>query len=146
MLCLKAQDADNINWMQEEEFHLESKNSGTSGNLNKKDSNKSSNNSNTTSKPHNNPSSNNGSNSTLSKSTSKGSFKDKPKSNIADKLGQNGKLTRDECDHHMKEELCLYCGEKGHVAHDCPKSAAAKACAAKVLAPESKANSTDSKK
>ena len=46
----------------------------------------------------------------------------------------------------MKEGLCLYCGEKGHVAHDCPKSAAAKARAAKVSAPESKADSVDSKK
>ena len=46
----------------------------------------------------------------------------------------------------MKEGLCFYCGKKGHVAHDCPKSAAAKAHAAKVSAPESKADSMDSKK
>ena len=146
MLHLKAQDADNIYWMQEEESHLESKNLGPSGNQNKKDSNKSSNHSNTTSKPHNNPPSNNGSNSTSSKSASKGPSKDKPKSNITDKLGQNGKLTGNERDCCIKEGLCLYHGEKGHVAHDCSKSAAAKARAAKASAPETKADAADSKK
>jgi hypothetical protein len=46
----------------------------------------------------------------------------------------------------MKEGLCLYCGDKGHVAHDCPKSKVAKARAANVSAPESKAEAADSKK
>ena len=102
--------------------------------------------SNTTSKPHNNPSSNNSSNSASSKSTSKGSSKDKPKSNITDKLGQNDKFTSNERDHCIKEGLCLYCGEKGHIAHDCSKLAAAKAHAAEALATELKADAVDSKK
>jgi hypothetical protein len=42
----------------------------------------------------------------------------------------------------MKEGLCLYCSKSGHIAHDCPKAVAAKACAASV---ESK-DSADSKK
>ena len=46
----------------------------------------------------------------------------------------------------MKKGLCLYCGEKGHVAHNCPKSAASKACLAKALAPPPKAEPADSKK
>ena len=46
----------------------------------------------------------------------------------------------------MKEGLCLYCSEKGNIAHDCPKYAASKAQVAKVSAPESKADSVDSKK
>ena len=132
--------------MQEEESHLESRSSGNNGNLGKKDSNKSSNSNNSPSKTSANSSSNNNSSSSSSSKPSKGSSKDKPKNSIPDKLGKNGKLTGDECDHHMKEKLCLYCGEKGHVAHDCPKSAAAKARAAKVSAPESKADSADSKK
>ena len=144
-LHLKAQDADNIYWMQEEESHLESRSSGNNRNLGKKDLHKSSN-FNSPSKSFTNSLSNNHSSSSLFSKPSKGPSKDKPKNSISDKLGKNGKLTGDECDHHMKEELCLYCGEKGHVAHDCPKSAAAKARAVKVLAPESKADSVDSKK
>ena len=142
-LHLKAQDADNIYWMQEEESRLESRSSGNNGILGKKDSNKSSNSNNPPSKPFTNSSSNN--NSSSSK-PSKGPSKDKPKNSISNKLGKNGKLTGDERDRRMKGGLCLYCGEKGHVAHDCPKSAAAKAHAAKVSAPKSKADSVDSKK
>ena len=142
-LGLKAQDADNIYWMQEEESCLKSKSSGNNRNLGKKDLNKSSNSNNSPSKPFTNSSSNN--NSSLSK-PSKGPSKNKPKNSISDKLGKNGKLTGDERDRRMKEGLCLYCSEKGHVAHDCPKSAAAKARAAKVSAPESKADTADSKK
>ena len=88
-LCLKAQDADNIYWMQEEESHLKSRSLGNNGNLGKKDSNKSSNSNNFPSKPSINSSGNN--NSSSSKS-SKGPSKDKPKNSISDKLGKNGKL------------------------------------------------------
>ena len=130
--------------MQEEETCLESKNSGNIGNPSKKDSSKSSNSNNSPSKTTTNSSSNTSSSS--SSKTPKGSSKDKPKNLISNKLGKNGKLTGEERECRMKEGLCLYCGEKGHVAHDCPKSAAAKACAAKVSAPESKADSADSKK
>ena len=144
-LRLKAQDADNIYWMQEDETRLESKNSGNIRNPSKKDSNKNSN-SHSSSKPSPNSNNNNNSSSTSSKTPPKGASKDKPKSSISDKLGKNGKLTGDERERRMKEGLCLYCGEKGHVAHDCPKSAAAKARSAKVSAPESKTDSADSKK
>lgn len=73
------------------------------------------------------------------------SSKDKPKNSISDKLGKNGKLIGEERERRLKEGLCLYCGEKGHIAHDCPKSKAAKARAATVTA-ESKSDSADSKK
>ena len=145
-LHLKAQDADNIYWMQEEESRLKSKSSGNNGNPGKKDSHKSSNSNNSLSKPSTNFSSNNNSSLSSSSKPSKGSSKDKPKNSISNKLGKNGKLTRDECDCCMKEGLCLYCCEKGHVTHDCPKSVATKAHTAKVLAPKSKADSADSKK
>jgi Zinc knuckle len=140
-LHLKAQDADNIYWMQEEESCLESKTSGNNGNLSKKDLSKNSNSSSSLKSP-----SNNNLTSTSFKSSSKGMSKDKPKNSISDKLGKNGKLTRDERECHMKEGLYLYCGEKGHVAQDCPKSAVAKACLLKVLAPAPKADSMEPKK
>ena len=130
-LCLKAQD-DNIHWMQEDESHLESKNSGNIENPSKKDSSKSSNSNNSPSKTSTNSSSN--ARSSSSSKPLKGSSKNKPKNLISDKLGKNGKLTGEECKHCMKEGLCLYCSEKGHVAHGCPRSAAAKAHAAKALA------------
>ena len=145
-LHLKAQDADNIYWMQEEESRLKSRNSGNNGNPGKRDSHRPSSSNNSPSKPSTNSSSNNHSSSSSSSKPSKGPSKDKPRNSISDKLGKNGKLTGDECDRRMKEGLCLYCGEKGHVTHDCPKSATAKARAAKVLAPKSKADSVDSKK
>ena len=135
-LQLKAQDADNIYWMQEEEIRLESKSSGNIGNPSKKDSNKTPT---PSSKPHPAPH-------YPSKPFSKNPPKVKPKSSISDKLGKNGKLTGEERERRMKEGLCLYCGEKGHVAHDCPKSAAAKARAVKISAPEPKSDTVDSKK
>jgi hypothetical protein len=132
--------------MQEEETCLESKNSGNNRNPSKNDSNKNSN-SHSSSKPSSiSNNNNNNSLSSSSKTPPKGALKDKPKNSISDKLGKNGKLTGDKHEHHMKEGLCLYCGEQGHVTHDCLKSAATKARLAKVSAPESKTNSADSKK
>ncbi|KIO09187.1 hypothetical protein M404DRAFT_22375, partial [Pisolithus tinctorius Marx 270] len=68
------------------------------------------------------------------KSDAKGKGKQKhpPKSNIAHLLGKDGKLTSAERQRRMKNNLCLFCGEAGHSAKDCPKSTsrAAKACAA----------------
>jgi hypothetical protein len=133
-LRLKAQDADNIYWMQEEETRVETKNTSSTGNSGKKDSKgtqSSSNQSKTTSQYNSN-----------STSTSKNTTKDKPKNSIAEKLGKDGKLTGEERERRMKEGLCLYCGEKGHMSKDCNKSKTAKARAATT----SKADSADSKK
>ncbi|KIN98770.1 hypothetical protein M404DRAFT_31093 [Pisolithus tinctorius Marx 270] len=57
----------------------------------------------------------------------KGKQKDLPKSDtsksdIAHLLGKDGKLTSAECQCRMKNNLCLFCGEAGHSAKDCPKS------------------------
>ena len=70
--------------------------------------------------------------------------KDKPKDST--KLGKNGRLTTEERERRIKEGLCLYCGEKGHVAQDCPKSKAAKARAAAFASTDSTSESADSKK
>ena len=70
--------------------------------------------------------------------------KDKPKDST--KLGKNSRLTTEEREHCIKEGLCLYCGEKGHVAQDCPKSKAVKACATAFASTDSMSDSADSKK
>ncbi|KIN97931.1 hypothetical protein M404DRAFT_31868 [Pisolithus tinctorius Marx 270] len=59
------------------------------------------------------------------------------KSDIAHLLGKDGKLTSTECQHRMKNNLCLFCGEAGHSTKDCPKSTshAAKAHAAMAGTP-----------
>jgi hypothetical protein len=140
---LKAQDADDIYWMQKDEANQETQNSRNSGNSAKKDSkgNSHSNSNFNSNHPSPKPTSSNVGNSASSGKRSEP--KDKPKPNpLADKLGKNGKLTGEEWERHMKEGLCLYCGKSGHVAHDCPKAVAAKARTASV---ESK-DSTDSKK
>ncbi|KIN94065.1 hypothetical protein M404DRAFT_35443 [Pisolithus tinctorius Marx 270] len=61
----------------------------------------------------------------------KGKQKDPPKSDIAHLLGKDGKLTSAECQHRMKNNLCLFCGKAGHSAKDCPKSTS---CTAKAHA------------
>ena len=104
-LRLKAQDADNIYWMQEEESKLENKTSGASGgnsgHSGKKDANR--NYSNSGSHPKSNSSNNQSKSSSSnysSSSGSKGSSKDKPKNSISDKLGEDGKLTGEEQERH----------------------------------------------
>ena len=138
-LRLKAQDADEIYWMTKEETSNETKPSP------KKD-HKSSN-----SNPNPNPNSNSHNSSSRSGNPSGSdskfkSHKEKSKDSSNPKVGKNGKLTTDEWERRLKEGLCLYCGEKGHVAQDCPKSKATKAHAATATSNESKSDSADSKK
>ena len=47
-----------------------------------------------------------------------------------DKLGKDGKLTAQECQWHLDNELCLLCGKSGHMVCDCPKSTKARAAKA----------------
>src|SRR3984885_13439710 len=138
-LRLKAQDTDEIYWMMKEEANHESKAPV------KKDHKPS--NSNHNLKPANNDALSLANplkpDSSSNKSSTK-NLKEKPKDYT--KVGKNGKLTNEEHEHRMREGLCLYCEEKGHIAHDCPKSKAVKGRAATVASNESKSDSTDSKK
>ena len=52
---------------------------------------------------------------------------------LSSRLGTNGKLTPEERQCHLDNNLCLFCGTSGHIAHDCPKLAASKAHAAKAI-------------
>ena len=37
-------------------------------------------------------------------------------------LGKDGKLTEEECQWRIKDKLCMFCRQPGHMARDCPKS------------------------
>jgi len=54
-------------------------------------------------------------------------------------LGKDGKLTEEERQRRIKDKLCMFCGQPGHMARDCPKSTSksskAKARAAKAVTP-----------
>ncbi|KIM50698.1 hypothetical protein SCLCIDRAFT_144837 [Scleroderma citrinum Foug A] len=43
-------------------------------------------------------------------------------SNAPSHLGKDGKLTEEECQRCIKEKLCMFCSQPGHMAKDCPKS------------------------
>ncbi|KIN96669.1 hypothetical protein M404DRAFT_33007 [Pisolithus tinctorius Marx 270] len=60
-----------------------------------------------------------------------------PKSDINHLLGKDGKLTAAGWLHCLTGGLCLFCGEPGHSAKDCPKltSCTAKACVTKATTP-----------
>ncbi|KAF5362219.1 hypothetical protein D9756_002520 [Leucocoprinus leucothites] len=44
-----------------------------------------------------------------------------PKFDLSSKLGQNGKLTPEEQKRRLDEDLCLFCGGKGHKVENCHK-------------------------
>ena len=54
----------------------------------------------------------------------------KPPSDLASKLGADGRLMQQERQRHMDQNLCLFCTKPGHMAKDCNKAVAAKACTA----------------
>ena len=84
-------------------------------------------------------------------SQGKGSSSNPKKSATPDlslKLGKDGKLTPQERQHHMDNKLCLFCGNSGHQAKECPKSTSAmsKAKVSKTDQDKSASTSMDSKK
>ena len=52
------------------------------------------------------------------------------KSKLSGKLDSKGKLTPQERQHRISNNLCMYCGASGHKANDCPLSKSAKSKAA----------------
>ena len=73
-----------------------------------------------------------------SPSTSSGASKSTT-SDAPSHLGKDGKLTEEEHQRRIKERLCMFCGQPGHMAKNCPKSisksAKTKARVAKVETP-----------
>jgi hypothetical protein len=68
------------------------------------------------------------------KSTPTSSNTPKPRSDLSDKIGKDGKLTPAERKRRFENKLCMFCGSSGHVVKDCPRSSstASKARAAKA--------------
>ena len=108
--------------------HIESRNTGSSEKASGKKDNKNTSNSNNNNCNQSQSQSSNSRNSTSSAPNKGSSSKDKPKNSISDKLEKNGKLIGEEREHCLKEGLCLYCSEKGHIAQDCPKSMNIEVC------------------
>src|SRR5882672_10298187 len=83
-------------------------------------------------------------------SSSKGSTSDqkKPDPDLSSKIGKDGKLTPQEQQHCLNNNLCLFCGTSGHIAKDCPKSslASSKAQVSKTEQDKSLSSGSDSKK
>ena len=50
-----------------------------------------------------------------------GNSGDAKKPHLEGKLGQDGKLTPEECQQHFNNNLCLFCGAAGHKANECQK-------------------------
>jgi hypothetical protein len=67
-------------------------------------------------------------------------------SDLSSKLGKDGKITDQERQRRIDNNLCLYCGGHGHTAKDCHKASNAKARAAKASKPEGKSDSPDASK
>ena len=57
---------------------------------------------------------------------SKGKALENPKHglDLTGKLGKDGKLTPQECQHCMDNSLCLFCRKTGHITKECLKSLA----------------------
>ena len=61
-----------------------------------------------------------------SRKSSKGSGQFQKKSptmsDLSLKLGKDRKLTNEEHHHRFENNLCMFCGQSGHVAKDCPRA------------------------
>jgi len=74
------------------------------------------------------------------KNSGSNSGNQKKTSDLADKLGKDGKLTQQERQRRFDNNLCMFCGGEGHIASDCTKSTSrsSKAKARSAKADESK--------
>ena len=69
----------------------------------------------------------------------------KKKTDLGEKLGQDGKLTLAERSRRFANNLCLFCGGVGHTAKDCSKAAKPKGRATQVTSSDGK-TAEDAKK
>ena len=67
-------------------------------------------------------------------------------SNLSTKLSKDGKLMPQEHQCQLNNNLCLFCGNSGHVAKDFSKASAAKACTAKAEQDKSTSSGSELKK
>src|SRR5882724_3004552 len=135
-------------WEQRSEVSRETHASGTSGTSANKSKQKSdSSKSDSTSGDSFLQSKQKDSNSGTSMSKDSPSEPKEPASDYSSKLGKDGKLTPQERQCRLDNNLCLFCGTSGHVAKDCskPSSATAKAQVAKAEQISVSTSGSDSK-
>src|ERR1700723_1599419 len=133
-----AQSIDSRYWQREEETRRECGNQ-PSDRKNDKPQNQasSSSNNNNNNNSNNNKNKNKKPNSSNNESASQNPER-KKKTDLGEKLGQDGKLTPAERSRRFANNLCLFCGGVGHTAKDCSKAAKAKGRAAQVTSSDSK--------
>ena len=131
-----VQTIDARYWERKSEILHQTKNSSPSSTSNSKSS-ASSSDSKGKSKEKDNKSK--GSNNKSKGSSSSSSASKSTTSDAPSHLRKDGKLTEEERQWHIMEKLCMFCGQPGHMAKDCPKSTSkstkTKARAAKVETP-----------
>ena len=128
-----VQTIDARYWEHKSEISCQTKNSSTPSASNSRSSASSSNTKGKSKDKDNKGKSSNNKN--KSSSSSSGTLKSTT-SDAPSHLGKDGKLTEEEHQQHIKDKLCMFCGQPGHMAKDCPKatskSAKTKARAARV--------------
>ena len=138
MLKALAQSIDGRYWEREEETRREHGNQ-PSDRKNDKPQNQASSSSNNNN--NNNSNNNNKNKNKKPNSSNNGSASQNPerkKTDLGEKLGQDGKLTLAERSRRFANNLCLFCGGVGHTAKDCSKAAKAKGRAAQVTSSDGK--------
>ena len=134
--CTLAQIIDARYWERKSKISCQTKSSSTPSTSNAKSSASSSDSKGKSKKKDNKGKSSDNRNKSPSSSSSnsKSTTSDAPSH-----LRKDGKLTEEEHQRRIKEKLCMFCGQPGHMAKDCPKStsksAKTKARAAKVETP-----------
>ncbi|KAF8624908.1 hypothetical protein AX17_006979 [Amanita inopinata Kibby_2008] len=140
----KAQECDQIHWMTRDEIAREPKSAPRSA-AKDSDAKPSTSSSTNASKPSNTPRPSRPGHS-ASPSAPSFSSAPKPKPDLTNKLGKDGKLNSNERKRRMENNLCLYCGAGGHTAKDCRKASTARGRAANASAStEVNTESSDSK-
>src|ERR1700723_3317327 len=133
-----AQSIDSRYWEWEEETRWECGNQ-PSDRKNDKPQNQASsslNNNNNNNSNNNNKNKNKKPNSRNNGSSSQNP--ERKKTDLGEKLGQDGKLTLAERSCRFANNLCLFCGGVGHTAKDCSKAVKAKGRAAQVTSSDGK--------
>ena len=129
-----AQSIDGQYWEREEE----ERGNQPSDRKNDKPQNQASSSSNNNNNNNSNNNKNKNKKPNLSNNGSTSQNPERKKTDLGEKLGQDGKLTPAERSHRFTNNLCLFCGGVGHTAKDCSKAAKAKGRAAQVTSSDGK--------
>jgi hypothetical protein len=141
-LKILVRQLDSRYWRRQDEIKRENRSKSSSTNDNSKPAkNKANTTSSTTPKPSS------ASTSTPSGSTTAAKPAKKTTEDLTGKLGKDGKLTTEERNRRILNNLCLFCGATGHRASDCKKATKARAAKTSETTETSEAkSSTDAKK